>query len=85
MTFDRIAQHQEQPVEMAHIRGKNVRVCEIVEMMADGMTSGAIRERHPQLEEADISEAILYAAEYSLACCGDPATCLVHDHVSTEA
>lgn len=45
------------------IRGLRIPVATVIGMLADGMTHPEILEAYPDLEEADISEALHYAAE----------------------
>jgi uncharacterized protein (DUF433 family) len=45
------------------IRGLRFPVATVVGMVADGMTNAEILLDHPGLEEADIGEALRYAAE----------------------
>jgi uncharacterized protein (DUF433 family) len=45
------------------IRGLRIPVATVVSMMADGMTQAEILAAYPDLERADIDEALRYAAE----------------------
>ena len=45
------------------IRGLRIPVATVVGMVADGMTQAQILKAYPDLEAADISEALRYAAE----------------------
>jgi len=45
------------------IRGLRIPVSTVVGMVADGMTEEEILEAFPDLESADIREALLFAAE----------------------
>jgi uncharacterized protein (DUF433 family) len=47
---------------LACIRGMRLPVSTIVRMVASGMTNAEIIDAHPKLEEADIREALEYAA-----------------------
>jgi uncharacterized protein (DUF433 family) len=44
------------------IRGLRIPVATVVGMVADGMTQAEILEAYPDLEAADIQEALRYAA-----------------------
>ena len=46
----------------ACIRGMRITVSLVVNLVADGMTSGQIIEAYPYLEPDDIREALQYAA-----------------------
>lgn len=45
------------------IRGLRIPVATVVEMAAQGMSADAICEHLPDLEQADVHEALRYAAE----------------------
>jgi uncharacterized protein (DUF433 family) len=45
------------------IRGLRIPIATVVSMMADGMTEAEILAAYPDLERADIDEALRYAAE----------------------
>ena len=45
------------------IRTLRIPVATVVEMVADGMTPGEILKAYPDLEAADIREALRFAAE----------------------
>ena len=45
------------------IRGLRIPVATIVGMVADGMAEGEILRAYPDLQSADIHEALQYAAE----------------------
>jgi uncharacterized protein (DUF433 family) len=45
------------------IRGLRIPVATVVAMVADGMSHAEIIQAHPDLEQEDIHEALLYAAE----------------------
>ena len=45
------------------IRNIRIPVATVVGMIAEGMTEAEILERYPDLEPADIKEALMYAAE----------------------
>ena len=44
------------------LRGLRFRVIDILEMLANGMTSEQILEEHPILENEDITASLLYAS-----------------------
>jgi uncharacterized protein (DUF433 family) len=44
------------------IRGLRIPVATVVEMVAQGMSSGEILESYPDLEAEDVAEALRYAA-----------------------
>lgn len=63
MTFERITVD---PVLMGGaptVRGLRIPVATVVSMVADGMTSAEICRDLPDLDAADIAEALRYAAE----------------------
>ena len=45
------------------IRGLRIPVATVVGMVADGMASGEILAAYPDLEPADVEQALRYAAE----------------------
>ena len=45
------------------IRGMRIRVADVLEMLAGGMSVGEMLEDYPYLEEADIQACLLYAAQ----------------------
>ena len=45
------------------IRSLRIPVATVIEMVADGMTPAEILKAYPDLEAADIREALRYAAE----------------------
>ena len=45
------------------IKGTRIPVTMIIGSLADGMTSGEIREAYPQLQIEDIQAALAYSAE----------------------
>jgi len=47
------------------IRGMRFSVAQILRMLAEGMTSKEILDEHPDLEDEDITESLLYAAQLS--------------------
>ena len=50
------------------IRGLRIPVATVVGMVADGMTPGEILKAYPDLEAADIQEALHYAAAALQTC-----------------
>ena len=62
MTFERITVDPERMGGVPCIRSLRFPVASVVAMVADGMTNEEILAEHPDLEEADISEALHYAA-----------------------
>jgi len=63
MTFDRITVRAEQMGGVPCIRGLRIPVATVVGMVADGMTTDAILAAYPDLEAADVEEALRYAAQ----------------------
>lgn len=63
MTFDRITVRAEQMGGVPCIRGLRIPVATVVGMVADGMTTDQISAAYPDLEAADVEEALRYAAE----------------------
>ena len=63
MTFERITVRADQTGGIPCIRGLRVPVATVVGMVADGMSNAEILAAHPDLEAADIEEALRYAAE----------------------
>jgi uncharacterized protein (DUF433 family) len=63
MKFTRITVRADQMGGMPCIRGLRIPVATVVAMMADGMSEGDILHAYPDLERADIHEALRYAAE----------------------
>lgn len=63
MKFARITIDQQQMGGMPCIRHLRIPVATIVEMVADRMTEQEILEAYPDLEAADIAEALKYAAD----------------------
>lgn len=63
MEFTRITLDPRQMAGAPCIRGLRIPVATVVGMVADGMTAGEILAAWPDLEEADIREALRYAAE----------------------
>jgi uncharacterized protein (DUF433 family) len=60
--FTRITVRPEQMGGVPCLRGLRIPVATVVGMVAEGMTSAEILEAYPDLEAADIAEALRYAA-----------------------
>jgi uncharacterized protein (DUF433 family) len=63
MTFERITIQPGQMDGVPCIRGLRIPVATVVGMVADGMTEAEIVDAYPDLEAADVQEALRYAAE----------------------
>ncbi len=63
MDFPRITVNPSQMAGVPCIRGLRIPVATIVSMVAEGMTEREILDAYPDLEIADIREALQYAAE----------------------
>jgi uncharacterized protein (DUF433 family) len=63
MGFTRITVDPQQMDGVPCIRRLRIPVATVVGMIADGMTEPEILEAYPDLEVADIREALRYAAE----------------------
>jgi uncharacterized protein (DUF433 family) len=63
MRYERITLHPDQMGGQPCIRGLRIPVATVVAMVADGMTHDEILAAYPDLERADIGEALRYAAE----------------------
>lgn len=63
MKFTRITVNPNQMGGAPCIRGLRIPVATILEMVADGMAAGEILAAYPDLEAADIDEALHFAAE----------------------
>jgi uncharacterized protein (DUF433 family) len=63
MTFERITVRAEQMGGVPCIRGLRIPVATVVGMIADGLTTDEILAAYPDLEAADVEEALRYAAE----------------------
>ncbi|HEX6228464.1 MAG TPA: DUF433 domain-containing protein [Solirubrobacterales bacterium] len=63
MTFARITVRAEQMGGVPCIRGLRIPVATVVGMVADGITTDEILAAYPDLEAADVEEALRYAAE----------------------
>ena len=63
MKLTRISVNPRQMGGVPCIRGLRIPVATVVGMVADGMAEAEILKAHPDLEAADIHEALKYAAE----------------------
>jgi uncharacterized protein (DUF433 family) len=63
MAFPRITVKAEQMGGVPCLRGLRIPVATVVGMVAEGMSVEEILNAYPDLERADISEALRYAAE----------------------
>jgi len=63
MKFTRITVNHHQMGGVPCIRGLRIPVATVVGMVADAMTEAEILSAYPDLETADIQEALQYAAE----------------------
>jgi uncharacterized protein (DUF433 family) len=63
MTFTRITIRPDQMAGVPCIRGLRIPVATVVDMVADGMTDSEIEADYPDLEAADIREALRFASE----------------------
>ena len=63
MKFTRITVNPRQMDGVPCIRGLRISVATVVGMVAEGMTEAEILKAYPDLEAADIHEALKYAAE----------------------
>lgn len=63
MDFTRITLDPKQMGGVPCIRGLRIPVATLVGMVSDGMTTKQILDAYPDLEEADIREALKFAAE----------------------
>jgi uncharacterized protein (DUF433 family) len=63
MTFTRITVRSDQMDGVPCIRGLRIPVATVVGMIAEGMTADEVLEAYPDLEFADVQEALQYAAE----------------------
>jgi uncharacterized protein (DUF433 family) len=61
--FTRITVRSDQMGGVPCIRGLRIPVATVVGMMGDGMTEREILDSYPDLNQADIREALQYAAE----------------------
>ena len=63
MTFTRISFRPDQMDGVPCIRGLRIPVATVVGMIADGMSTDEVLDAYPDLEAADVQEALRYAAE----------------------
>ena len=63
MKFARITVNPQQMGGVPCIRGLRIPVATVIEMVADGMTPKEILEAFPDLEAADLDEALHFAAD----------------------
>lgn len=63
MRYERITVRADQMGGTPCIRGLRIPVSTVVAMVADGMSADEILAAYPDLERADVTEALLYAAE----------------------
>jgi uncharacterized protein (DUF433 family) len=63
MTFTRITVRADQMDGAPCIRGLRIPVATVVGMIAEGMTADEVLDAYPDLELADVQEALRYAAE----------------------
>jgi uncharacterized protein (DUF433 family) len=63
MRFERITINPKKMDGVPCIRNLRIPVASVVSMVADGMTASEIVNAFPDLEAADISEALRFAAE----------------------
>ena len=63
MQFHRVTVNPQQMGGVPCIRGLRIPVATVVGMIADGMTDDEILRAFPDLERADLREALQYAAE----------------------
>jgi uncharacterized protein (DUF433 family) len=63
MTFTRITVRADQMDGVPCIRGLRIPVATVVGMVAEGMSTEEILGAYPDLEPADVQEALRYAAE----------------------
>ncbi len=63
MPYERITVGADQMGGQPCIRGLRIPVATVVAMLADGLTHDDILAAYPDLERADIDEALRYAAE----------------------
>ena len=63
MNFERITVDPAQMGGVPCIRGLRIPVATVVDMVANGMTPAEILGAYPDLDEADVREALRFAAE----------------------
>lgn len=62
MTFERITVGPGVMAGLPCIRGTRIPVATVVDLVADGMSTEQILSGYPQLSEADVQEALRFAA-----------------------
>jgi uncharacterized protein (DUF433 family) len=67
MKFTRITVNPHQMGGVACIRSLRIPIATVVGMLAEGMTEEEVLQALPDLERADIREAIQYGAEHHIA------------------
>jgi len=68
MAYNRITVNPKQMGGVPCLRGLRIPAATVVDMVADRMTVKEILEAFPDLEEADITEALSFAAEAVREC-----------------
>lgn len=63
VTFTRITVRPDQMGGVPCIRGLRIPVATVVGMLAEGMSADEVVEAYPDLETADVQEALRFAAE----------------------
>lgn len=63
MRFTRITVRPEQMGGVPCLRGLRIPVATVIDMVADGLSRQEILAAYPDLEAADVEEALHYAAE----------------------
>ena len=61
--FERITVNPQQCGGRPCIRGMRIRVSDVLELLADGMSPEQIIEEHPDLELADIQACLRFASQ----------------------
>ncbi len=62
--LDRITTNPEQCGGRPCIRGMRIRVSDVLDLLAAGLTTGEVLEELPDLEEEDVQAALQYAARW---------------------
>ena len=63
MTLTRITLRADQMDGVPCIRGLRIPVATVIGMIAEGMSTNQVLDAYPDLEPADVQEALRYAAE----------------------
>ena len=63
MTYDRITVNPDQMSGIPCVRDLRIPVATVISMIAEGMTGDEILEAYPDLEHADVQQALVFAAE----------------------